>query len=294
MKRLFIVCSVLFLSSGKLLACDICGCGVSNYNPFLFPHLSRSYLGLSWYHRLYQTHSDNGVTGKESYHSILISGQYSPLKNLQLVALLPYQVNKLNSDKGVKNISGLGDVSFIANWRLLDKAGEKFRQAIIAGGGVKLPTGKYNSSKSETINDQNFQLGSGSLDYLLNASYQLSYGKWVLSTASSYKYNTANKDGYRFGDVLTNGVTLVYRKDLAEISIVPYLQVINETQMKDANRHILQDHSGGNVLYTGGGIDINTKSFTVGANYQFAAKQNLAEGQINVKPRFVFHLSFTL
>ena len=293
-KNLMAIIIVSFASIQSSSACDICGCGVSNYNPFLFPHLSKSYISLSWYHRLYYTHSESGVSGRETYNSLLVTGQYSPLKKLKLTAIFPYQINKLDNDNGLKNRNGLGDLTLLANYTVFDRTFGNLRHTIIAGAGVQLPTGKYEAAQTEDIDDQNFQLGTGSTDYLLNISYQLSYRNWVLSTATSYKYNSQNKDSYRYGDVLTNGATLVYRKECKRFSIVPYLQLINETQMKDANKHILQDHSGGNVLYSGGGLDINTRLFTIGSNYQFAAKQKLAEGQINVKPRFFVHLSFTL
>jgi hypothetical protein len=293
MKKVIVTLCLLWISGSQLKACDICGCGVSNYNPFLFPHLSRNYLSLSYLHRLYHTHSDAG-TGTEQYSSFLLSGQYNPTKKLQLVTFLPYQVNQLENGNGKTRVNGIGDITFLANYKLWDKLKKGSRQAFTAGIGIKIPTGKYVTAKTEEIDDHNFQLGTGSVDYLANISYRMSLRNWVFSTIASYKYNTQNKDDYRYGDVFTAGMTAVYHKDWNNFSVAPYVQLINEQQMKDASAHILQDHSGGNVLYTGGGIDVNTRKVTIGANYQFAANQNLAGGQIDVKPRLSVHLSFTL
>jgi hypothetical protein len=207
---------------------------------------------------------------------------------------VPYQLNIQQNWYGANNTKGLGDITLMGNYRLLMHQGRSNTQTVVVGGGVKLPAGNYTAVKSEAIEDQNFQLGTGSIDYLLNASYRLSYRKWVFSAIGSYKYNTQNKDNYRYGDVLTTGATAVYRKELKNFSVAPYIQVMNETQMKDANNHILQNHSGGSALFTGGGIDINTRKIAVGVNYQFAADQNLSKGEIIAKPRLSAHISFVL
>jgi hypothetical protein len=56
----------------------------------------------------------------------------------------------------------------------------------------------------------------------------------------------------------------------------------------------LQNHSGGDVLYTGAGLDISAKRITIGMNYQVAANQNLVQGELQAKPRLSARLSFSL
>ena len=292
MKKLLIA-FLIGLTSMPAYACDICGLGTSNYNPFLFPHLSKNYLSLNYLHRQYHIHADEGLV-KEKITSIAISTQYSVTEKLQLVAIVPYQLNNQQNWYGSSNIKGLGDITLMGNYRLFMHQGRSNTQTVVVGGGVELPTGNYTAIESKAIEDQNFQLGTGSIDYLLNASYCLSYRKWVFSAIGSYKYNTQNKDNYRYGDVLTAGATAVYRKELKNFSVAPYVQLMNETQMEDANNHILQNHSGGSALFTGGGIDINTRKIAFGANYQFAAALNLSKGEIVAKPRLSAHISFLL
>jgi len=274
-------------------ACDVCGLGTSNYNPLLFPHLSKHYLSVNYLHRLYHTHSEEGIN-KAHLNTFFISGQYSINEKLQLVAMLPYQVNKQEIAGTTRNLKGAGDLTLLANYRLWMKQGRSNTQTLTVGGGFKLPTGKYTASKSGTIEDQNFQLGTGSVDYMLNASYRLSYRRWVFSAVGSYKYNTENKQNYRYGDIWATGATAVYRKELKDFSISPYLQIMKEIQLRDADDHIIQKHSGGSVLYSGGGFDVNTRKFSIGANHQFAAKQNLLQGEINAKPRLSIHFSIVL
>jgi hypothetical protein len=294
MKKILLLCLIILGIQSGLRACDICGGGISNYNPFLFPHLSRTYLSLSYAHRHYQRQSESGIMESEQFHSFLLAGQYSIGKHFQVIAMVPFQNNTLVEENVTKHISGPGDIDLLVNYKLWDKISSNNRQTILIGGGIKLPTGKYTAGKAQSMEEASAQAGTGSLDYLLNASYRISFSKWVFSAAASYKYNTQNKDGYRFGDVITSGATIVYRQDLKGFSIAPYTQFILEKQMKDAGQHIIQDHSGGHAFYTGAGLDINTKKIAVGFNYQFAASQNLAQGEISVKPRITAHISFLL
>jgi len=275
-------------------ACDICGCGVGNYNPYLFPHLSKSFISLSYMHRYYRTHSETGINGNEYYNSFLLTAQFSIGKKFQVMAMLPFQVNQLVNDHETQNRAGAGDMSFLINYRLFDKMSTGKRQTIMIGAGLKVPSGKYTTAKTEEIDDQNFQLGTGSLDYIVSASYRISLAKWAFSAATSYKYNTQNKDDFRFGDVLTSGATAVYRIDGNKISVAPYAQLISEIQMKDAAAHVIQEHSGGHAFYTGAGIDVNTRKAAIGINYQLPVSQHMAEGQINVRPRISAHISFVL
>jgi len=294
MKRIFVLVLALAGACSTALACDVCGYGVANYNPFLFPHLTRSFVSLSYQHRLYRMRDDDGMLSRESYNSMLLSAQYGLSKKLQVIALIPYQMNKLAGEMENQKRNGLGDVSLLANYRVLYAQTGLVRHTLLGGVGVKLPTGNYQAAKTTALDDQNFQLGTGSTDYLANASYRVGYRKWIVSTAASYKYNSTNKDGYRYGDMLTTGATLIYRKDLDGLSIAPYVQVSNDHQMQDADKHILQEHSGGHVLYAGGGVDMNTRKLAFGLNYQQAASQNLAEGQIIVKPKLSAHISIVL
>jgi hypothetical protein len=58
-------------------ACDICGCSIGNNNPFLFPSTSRHFIGLSWYHRAFDLHSEDGTTSHLHSSNILLSAQYA-------------------------------------------------------------------------------------------------------------------------------------------------------------------------------------------------------------------------
>jgi hypothetical protein len=293
MKKLLIA----ILLSGSLHsvanACDICGGGTGNYNPFLFPHSSKSYFSLNFLNRSFHTHNDDGSVTRSNYATILLSGQYSISRKLQFLALVPYQYNKLEKTSTTDKRKGMGDMTLLLNYKIEERMSENWDQALTIGGGVKLATGCYAYPKTEDINDRNFQLGTGSTDYILNGAYRIGYRNWIANAIASYKYNTANKEGYRYGDVLTLGSIIAYRKNYNSLSVAPYVQVINESQMKDADKHVLKEHTGSSVLFTGAGLDVSTSAITIGANYQFAAK-NISDGEMNANPRFSARISLTL
>jgi hypothetical protein len=293
MKKIFIVFFLTGLSCLQVTACDICGCGTSNLNPFLFPYLSKSYVGLSYMYRSYHIHQADGMKSTELYNTVSLTGQYSIGKRLKLSAMLPYLQSSLATENSTRKLSGLGDASILLNYKILDNQKGSFRHLVILGAGIKLATGKYISSSSGKTDEQNFQLGTGSFDYLLSGAYRVSHNKWAFSSMVSYKYTTQNKDDYRFGDVLTGNVMAVYSMAPGKFSISPYVQFIGEKQMQNADKHMLQEGSDGNILYAGGGVDIAVKRFSFGINYQGALKQHLSEGLIKAKPRFTTQISFT-
>jgi len=53
-------------------ACDICGCGVGNFNPHMFPHFAQKFITFGYNYRYYQSnaHDDMGneMLNKEYYH----------------------------------------------------------------------------------------------------------------------------------------------------------------------------------------------------------------------------------
>jgi hypothetical protein len=107
----------------------------------------------------------------------------------------------------------------------------------------------------------------------------------------SYKYNTPNRAGFRFGDVLSTGITTAYRIEKGSYSVAPYVQVIGEQQMQNAIKKVLQIATGGKALYTGAGIDVNTRQMAVGVNYQMAPAQSLQGGMLQARPRLSAHIS---
>ena len=135
MNKLLIAFSISFTCLSAS-ACDICGLGTSNYNPVLFTQLSKNYLSINYLHRLYHIQGSDGLN-KEYFNTLLVSGQYSITNKLQLVAMVPYQLNKQKNARGINELSGLGDVTLMGNYRLWNDEGASKTQTLTVGAGVE-------------------------------------------------------------------------------------------------------------------------------------------------------------
>jgi hypothetical protein len=290
-KILFTIVIAMAMQAGH--ACDICGMGVSNSNPFLFPHLHKRYFGINYLYRSYQITTDDGITSTERYNTWLMAAQFTIGKRIQIYASLPMQANSEEDYFGKKSINGLGDATFSINYKLFDRTAGINRHTILIGGGIKLPTRQNTTVRSTELNQQNFQLGTGSLDYTINGAYTFTRKAWTFGATASYKYNTQNDAGFRFGDIMTTSVVAAYTHRCDQFSLSPYIQLKNEVQMVNADDHVLQTHTGGEALYTTVGTDVNFKKITFGVAYQLAPIQDLAEHQVIVNPSFSARISFT-
>ena len=303
MKKIFITILLfsLFISSK---ACDVCGCGTGNFNPFMFPHLSKNFINFNYQYHYFKTHFlENGeqISNQEYYNTFSLAGQYSPVKNLQLMAVVPFQLNRQTGPEGDKSLDGLGDIIFIANYKLLDhicgKEKNMLRQTLIAGAGIKFASGDYHFDENNQshVGNSNFQAGTGSTDYLLNTHYSLRYRKIGFSTAVSYKMNSENKDGYKFGNRFVNLTLVRYVKDIKSFSLIPNVGLMYEKMEQDEQDGITVDRSrtGGYNTQLLLGADFNTAKWAIGVNYFAPIKQNLAAGQIEAKPGLNVHLSYT-
>ncbi|HSU27298.1 MAG TPA: transporter [Chitinophagaceae bacterium] len=283
-------------------ACDICGCGVSNYNPYMFPHLAGTFIGLGYEHRHFHTHFlDQGeeISNDESYNSIMLAAQFSPLKRLRILALVPFQLNNQAGPEGNKSLSQFGDISLLFNYTILDQKSKnkRLRQSLLLGAGCKIPTGAFafDENSESGVGNSNFQPGTGSTDLLLNSYYSIRYGNLAFSTALHYRINSENEDGYRFGNRLQSISQLKMIVEIGDVSFIPNLGIMMETagQDREFGTKIIENRTGGNITNAICGLDINTRNLAIGFNYATVIAQNLAAGQIVEQPGFSIRMGYT-
>ena len=129
------------------------------------------------------------------------------------------------------------------------------------GGGIKVPSGKYNSANNGTLNPS-FQLGTGSWDYLLVSEYVLKKDKFGLNTVLSYTFKTENQKHYQFGDQFNYGSTLFYLLDLNKIKIAPQAGISGEVY--NSNQQFKQEVSDtkGEIVFGKFGLEIGKNKFS--------------------------------
>ncbi|MCY7351019.1 MAG: hypothetical protein LH606_10160 [Cytophagaceae bacterium] len=176
MKKLLLFFALSPLSS---LACDICGCGAGSSFLGIMPQTGRSFLGLRYRVKSYDSHlNSQRLQTREVYQSAELWARWYPARRWQILAFLPVNANRQETTDGTHTRKGLGDAILMAHYNLvntaLDTVARKVDHNLLIGGGVKLPTGqfRYEADGSEVANP-NFQLGTGSTDALFNIIYTL-------------------------------------------------------------------------------------------------------------------------
>lgn len=300
-KLLFVLISFIFLHSAN--ACDICGCGVGSYYLGLMPQFNKNFLGLRYRNLRFESHLNSRILRtREHFHTTELWGRFYPTSKLQVLTFLPYSFNyqtDINNQR--KDLRGLNDFMFLANYNLLnlqmqgDTLPRKWKHSFWLGGGVKIPTGKYdfNEQDGSQVANANFQLGSGSFDFLLTAFYNLRYEKLGFNQDISYKINTTNPKGYRFGNRFSGNSNVFYVHQFDKnFAIMPHTGLYYEFSAQDKRNETIIVETGGTLLAGNLGIDLYAfKKLSIGANTQIPLFQNLGNGEIRTLNRWNVHFS---
>lgn len=290
---------VLMTLAEPVSACNVCACSSMGNSLGILPQFRSHFIGLRQTNRTYRSShpgtyiNPEGFTMQNHYYNTELWGRYSPFKRIQMFGFIPFNTY-LKYEKGVDaRLQGLGDPSLIANYVLLntpDSAGGNFKHALLLGGGVKLGLGAYNP-----LNEAGFQLGSGSHDALLNASYTLRYNNTGFLSEGFFRINGRNSAGYAYGDKLTGSARLFVLKRYGKMSFLPWAGAVFEHSAADRLKGKLQAYTGGNIQYASLGCDVFAGKFQLGCNTQIPLTQNLGGGLIREYGRLsmflIYHIS---
>lgn len=302
MKKSFFVVllSCFFVSS---YACEICGCGVGNYYIGLLPQFKSRFIGLRYHFNKFNTRLTDDPTqfSKDIYQTVELWSGWNIGKRVQLLTLIPLNVNHQNSDEGISNLKGLGDIVLLMNYKLLDinsknSHNKNVSQQLWLGGGLKLPTGKFEieDNNPDVASMANMQLGSGSTDIMMNAMYNVRINKLAITSQANYKINSANKEGFLFGNKFSANSFISYAVSTKKTIICPNAGLLFEhtEESKIANNKV--DLTGGTILQGALGIELGFNKMSIGMNMQLPLAQQFAENQTNQKVKSMLHISFVL
>lgn len=306
MKTIFLLIIALIFF-GEIKACDICGCGVGSNYIGILPDFSKHIFGFRYRYNALQTHIGTGgaityLTTNEVYRTAEVWGGWNIGKNFRVMASVPYSFNE-RINQGITNSkNGIGDITFAGYYQLLNKkstisSNKLLVQSLWIGGGLKLPTGKYNpADKSGNAQNTNlFQLGTASTDVMLNAMYDIRLQDAGINVAATYKINTTNRYQYSYGNKASINTQGYYKFRINnKILIAPNAGVLYENSKKDVDNKFAVDISGGNILSSTAGVEIGFKKIAIGGNFQKVLSQNLANGFVKPGNRMMVHISFML
>lgn len=294
-KIVFILVVMLLFSHQTCYACDGCGGSSGNYYFGVSPLFTKNFVGVRYRHRSFTSN----LGTQQSFQNAELWGRFYPLKNLQIWAFVPYNFNSQTqtnapANASTKKLSGLGDITLMANYQIFNKkdSSSTWKHNLLLGGGVKFPTGNYqNTDENNKLTDVNFQMGTGSLDFILNAAYTIRYKKMGLSTNFSYQINTTNPKAHQFGDRMSGLVSLFYVHKIGQIALMPSAGIFVESSKGDKQSGISVTETGGKATFANLGLETYYKQFSVGFQYQIPMAQNLQGSTMKANNRLVAHFT---
>jgi len=290
---------LFILMSAQAFACDICGCfmGITPYynrnsisllyryrsfngydgqSHFLFPNGGKFFIPARNQHSPITEHNGN-PQDYEIYRSLEIRGKYFINSKLEINAIIPYVSNSERYNGYTSSISGIGDINLYGGYHVLQKLENNFKQQLITGIGIKLPTGKNDFKNNEGIRYSSLmQAGTGSNDEFVYLNYLVGLGKFGASLNTSYKVNGKNKRDESIANSTTSFLNIFYTQRIGkEWQLMPSAQFFYEYSGGEKYKGQKTGEHAMNNLMGGVGVDIFYKNMALNAGIQ----KNIWEGE---------------
>lgn len=302
-QNIIIILFILLFSTTNTKACEVCGCGGSNTYLGLLPDFKTKFIGVRYQYMNYNTvmEMDASQFSHNYYNTTELWGGVNIGRKWKILGFVPFHFNKQIDDDGITTNNGLGDITFLANYKLWDKISVKgnsgISQQLWIGGGIKLPTGKFDVDVKDpaiTVADVNSQLGTGSFDFLWNVMYTVKMGNWGINSTINYKTNT-DKEGYKFGNKFTANSIVYYKiPQKNRWSISPNAGLLYEHTAQNTLGGTAIDATGGYIANVLGGVEIGNHKISFGISAQLPFSQHNANGQTKLEWRGNGHITFAL
>jgi hypothetical protein len=299
MKTAFVVfASFLLLCPLESAACNTCGCGVANYHYGILPQFRKNFIGLRYRYRSYISQLDDAHSvpySYETFQSTELWGRFYPSKRIQAFIFVPYNFNRREEGDKISYLTGLGDIVVSANYNLIntyDSAAHGITHNLLIGAGLKLPTGQFRKIEDGLTVNQNFQLGTGSTDILLNLIHTMRYKKLGFNTEFTYNINTTNRDQYRFGNTSRTALTAFYILNSNAVTVMPNAGISAEFFQDNKQFGQPFPDTGGWAMLYNAGVEAYYKNIAAGVSYTHPGKQELFNSKVSSNDRISVHLTF--
>jgi hypothetical protein len=198
------------------------------------------------------------------------------------------------TDRGTE--SGIGDVSLIGHYQLIqhEKMDDTFIWTVI--GGIKLPTGNSDRLKEELnevevpgapesgIHGHDLALGSGSVDGIVGTGIFARWGRGFFSANAQYAIHTEGRLDYRYANDFTwaggPGAFLIFNE---EQTLALQFVVSGETKPRDEFQGVRASDTGVTAVYVGPQINY-TWSDKLGAELGVDVPVSIANTALQLVP----------
>jgi len=262
----------------------------------IMPQYHKNVAGLRWFHRSFESVpiDESERTSSEIFNTVEAWGRFYPVKRIQLLAFIPFNFNATD-DGSKQSVSGFGDISLSANYTVVntsDSCERKWRHLLLAGAGIKLPAGRYKVKDDNGDINPYLQPGTGSVDFTFYSVYSIRFKKFGMQADAEYRSNTKNKQGYKFGNTFTGSAKLFYWQAAGKLIFLPNAGISFLSAMKDDEFGFELSNTGGNELLATFGLDVYFRRFMTGFTYKHPAYQNLAEGTVSTRNKWLANVAY--
>lgn len=300
MRSLLIVALLAIASAAS--ACDVCGCSIGGNYFGILPQFHKHFVGLRWSGQSYQSAHSLTAARKglydsdEQFNTIDLIGRFYPVRRVQVLLLAPYHDFRRVDNGIATHNQGLGDFTAMGNYILIDSGDSlrhKWKHTLMVGGGIKLPTGRYEARDKEgQLLLENMQTGSGSTDFMLSVGYTVRRGKWGMSSDLLGRLNTRNKNDYYFGNRVSGSAKLFYLKSLKGVTLLPNVGLFADVSEASYDGNSQTVGTGGTLALSTFGLDVYFGKISLGYTYQAPVYAELGGGKINVRNRWMATLNY--
>lgn len=306
MKRLLFL-FILSVSARTSFACDACGCSLGGNYFGILPQFNKNFVGVRYaqsHFRAHMHHAGSSLPDEfssDTYNRIELWSRIYISKRVQLLGFLPYHINQMRGTEQNADVQGVGDVSIMVHV-LLFNTGEdwatKYKQTLRVGGGLKLPTGKFNQLDAGALLNPNFQRGTGSVDFTASLIYTARYNQIGFNVESGYKYNMRNRDHYRFGNQFNTQGQVFYWYNMKKLGVtmLPNAGLYMEQAAQHRAYLVKKVNTGGSALFFSYGAEVYVKAFALGINvkHPFVQQLHSDEGvKLTMSDRFSAHVTWS-
>lgn len=278
--------------------CDACGCSASGGSMGFASILNSNFIGVRYIHQLYKSRDglySNTPWYDENFNTVQAWARIPVFENVQVSALVPYHQNARQTETGRQSISGIGDMTVLAMYRLYQthKDSTFLVHTLQVGGGLKIPTGKYDANNNGSVNPS-FQLGTGSLDYILATEYVVKRKELGFNASVNYIFKTENQKFYRFGNQMNYAGTFFYLYTKGNYVLAPQLGFAGETYKSNFQHKQEVRNTAGDIFFSKLGFELGRNAFSFGANAMLPIHQNLTNGNVEAKLRWALNFNYSL
>lgn len=278
--------------------CDACGCSAGGGGMGFGSMIDGNFAGIRYLSQSYS--SRDGIFNDspwidENFNTVQLWGRIPLHKEIQLSLQVPYHVNNRKPSSGNQAIEGFGDITVLGLYTLYRTRTDSlnWKHTLQAGGGIKVPVGRYNSENNGSVNPS-FQLGTGSWDYIAAAEYVVTHGGFGLNVMASYIFKTENGEQYQFGNQFNYAGTLFYKINREKLTIVPQAGLAGEVYASNKQYSEKLPGTSGGILFGRLGVEAGTGRFSVGLNAMLPVSQNLTGGRVEANYRWAANLNYSL